>query len=98
MSVYHGRPDVTVSQHLLNGADIVVSLQQMGCETMPKGVGRRPLQYLCLSHSPPYCLIHMGLMEMIPPVFTLIGDKRSRLGRKEPLPDQILSDFFILLC
>jgi hypothetical protein len=39
MSVYHDRPYITMSQHLLNCADIVVSLQQMGCETMPKGVG-----------------------------------------------------------
>ncbi len=40
MSIYHGRPYIAVSQHLLNGADIVVGLQQMGCETMPKGEGR----------------------------------------------------------
>jgi len=30
MSIYHGSPDITVSQQLLNCADIVISLQEMG--------------------------------------------------------------------
>ena len=43
VSIYHGRSYITVSQHLLNGADIIIGLQEMSCETMPKGMGRYPL-------------------------------------------------------
>lgn len=39
MRVYHGRSDITMSQHLLNSADIVISLQEVGSEAVAEGMG-----------------------------------------------------------
>lgn len=86
MSIYYGRPYIAVSQHLLNGADIVVGLQQMGCETMPKGVGRHLLYNARFFHRILNCPLHMGFVKMVSPVLLFTGDESQRLCRKEPLP------------
>ncbi len=43
MGINHGRPHITVPKQLLNGADVVVGLQQMAGKTVAECMGGCPL-------------------------------------------------------
>lgn len=89
MGVDHGGPHIAVPHELLYGADIVVRLQQMAGETVPKGVGRGPLGDPGFLYCTPDRLLHMTLMEMISSQFLCLRDQGQRLGREKPLPNRL---------
>lgn len=97
MSIYHGRPDIAVSQHFLNGADIVIRLQKMRCKTVAKGVRSGSLREFCPPDSFVKRFLNVRLMKMIPSKLLLIQNRRKRLLRKEPLPYEILCGCGIFL-
>ncbi len=43
MGVNHRGFQIAMAQQSLNGADVGAALQQMRCETVPKGMGADPL-------------------------------------------------------
>ena len=81
-----GRADVPVTEELLNGADVMVVLEQVGGEGVPKRVTRRALRNAratcCLPHRP----LQHGLVQVVPAA--LAGDAiHVEPGRrKHPLP------------
>jgi hypothetical protein len=65
MCVDHGGPHIAVTHELLDGADVVIGLQQMAGETVAKSMGRGPLGDLGSLHRTPDRLLHMTLMEVV---------------------------------
>jgi len=64
----HRGPDIRVSQQRLDGADVIVRLQEMGGEGMAERVRRYSLQYLGPTNCRVDGLLNVGLVKMIPPL------------------------------
>ena len=75
MGVDHGGPYIAVAQHLLNRADIIIRLQEMAGETVPKRMCRSPLGDLRPSHSPRNRLLYMAIVQMIASVLLGLRDQ-----------------------
>jgi hypothetical protein len=68
MGIDHRGPHVTVSEQRLDGADIVVRLQEMGGEGMAESMRRDPLRKLCPANSTVERLLQILVGQMIPPL------------------------------
>ena len=68
--VDHGRLHIAVAQQLLDGADVIVRLEQMGGKTVTKGMGCGALGNPGLAHRLLYRPLHVRSMQMISPVFS----------------------------
>ena len=95
MRINHGGSDITVTQKLLNGADVVVGLQQMAGKTVAKRMGRCALWYFSCVDGPLDCFLDMGFMEIIASVFFFVRDECQRLCREKPLPGKFPGGIFI---
>ena len=86
MRVNHRRFHTTMAQQLLDRADIIIRLQQMAGETVPKRVRCCPFRDLCVFHSLAQRLLYMRFMEVVTLVLVRIRYLGERLGREYPLP------------
>ena len=95
MRIYHGGPDITVTQKLLDGADVVVGLQQMAGKTVAKRMGRCALWYFGRVDGPLDCFLDVGLMKIIASVLIFVRDECHRFCGKKPLPNEFPGGIFI---
>jgi hypothetical protein len=62
MGIDHGRMDIAMPQHLLNGPDIVIGLVEMAGTGMTEGVGRSAFGQTGLLDRSPDGFLNMGFM------------------------------------
>ena len=68
MSIDHRRSDVGMAEQSLNGADIVIGLQQMGGEAVSEGVRGDPLDDPGLLHRLLNGVLDMRFVQMVPSI------------------------------
>ena len=90
VGINHRGAHVAVPQQLLDGANVVVGLQQVAGEAVAQGVRGGPLGDSGAAHRVLDRLLHQGLVQMIAPTLVGIGYGGQRHGRKQPLPRQFL--------
>ena len=95
MRINHGGSDITVAQKLLNGADVVVGLQQMAGKTVAKRVGRCALWYFGRVDGPLDLFLDVGFMKIITSVLIFVRDECHRFCGKKPLPNEFPGGIFI---
>src|SRR2546430_13400073 len=88
MGVDHRGSHIAVAQHLLNLADVVVRLQQMRCERVPKRVRSHPLGNSRLAGRRLDRPLDLGFMHMITPHVARGRHARQPVCGKAPLPDE----------
>ena len=69
VGIYHCCSYIAVPQKFLNRTNIIISLQEMACKAVPKGMGRGPFAYFGLVDSSFDSLLNMAFMKMVAPVF-----------------------------
>lgn len=70
MGINHGSSHIAMAEQLLNGANIIIGLQQMTDETVTKGVRSNSFGDLCGFYCPTQSLLDPGCMNMISFSFT----------------------------
>ena len=76
MGVDHRGSHIAVAHHLLNGANVVIGLQQVAGETVAEGVGRGALGDFRLFHRQADRFLHMGFMQMVAAKLLFIRHQR----------------------
>jgi hypothetical protein len=66
MRIDHRRLHVTVTQQLLNGSNVVTTLQQVGGKRMPKGVTPGLLIDSCFQDCSFHGLLDQGRVDVVP--------------------------------
>lgn len=81
----HGRSHVAVAEELLDGADVVAALQQVGGEGVAERMAGHPFVETGLAR----CILHRPLQDALMEVMAslqAIGIFPARARRKDPLP------------
>ena len=76
MRIDHRGSDVAVSHHFLDGADVVIGLQQVAGKTVAEGVGRGALGDLRLFYRPADRFLYMRFMQVVAAILLFIGHQR----------------------
>jgi len=97
MGIDHRRSYVGMTQQSLNGADVVIGLEEMGGKTVPKGMRPDALGELGSPYRHFNRFLDARIMQVIAPEFLGARDRRKRFLRKEPLPDVFLGRAGIFL-
>ena len=84
MSVNHRRPDIRMTQQLLQRPDVIPILQQMRCARMSYSAARCHLGDPCIAH----CPLHHGFVKVVPALLTPRAVPIAARRRKQPLPRQ----------
>ena len=95
MRINHGGSDIAVAEQFLDGADVVIGLQQVARKTVPKRMRRRPLADPRRFHGPLDGFLHMRLVQMITPVFPGCLNISQLPGREKPLPGKLSGRAFV---
>ncbi len=74
VGVYHGRFQACVAQKLLNHTNVVIRLQEMGCEGVAEGVAGDSFRDFRLANGWIECSLKVGFVEM--PASPLSGLRR----------------------
>jgi hypothetical protein len=90
MGIYHRSPYIAVAKERLNCPYVVIGLQKMGRKTVAEGMGGDALREFGATDCLVKRLLNVRFMKMIPSKLLCARNRRQRLLRKEPLPDEIL--------
>ena len=85
MGIDHSGSDIAVPQQLLNAPDVLIGSQQVAGKTVAEGMCGGPLQNLRGLDCPLDRFLHMGFMQMIPPVFPGVRHQGQLFCRKKQL-------------
>jgi hypothetical protein len=66
MGINHGRADIAMPEHLLDGPDVIIGLEQMAGKGMAEGVCRGAFGQTGLLDRRPDGFLYMGFMQVIP--------------------------------
>lgn len=69
VGVNHGGSHIAVPQQLLNGAYVIITLQQVAGEAVAKGMGTCAFANLSVIDRLPDRLLDVGFMQMVAPIF-----------------------------
>ncbi len=86
MGVDHGRFQISMTQELLDGADIVAVFQEVRRKRMPKGVAGRPLGEPCPHHRFSHGFLKQRLVCMMTSLFSGSAVLPPFLLREHPPP------------
>lgn len=94
--VDHGRGDVAMTEQLLDGADVVAGLEQVGREAVAEAVAGGALRKVGSCAGGAECLLEHGFVEVVAP--HLLGVRLAILprGREHPLPRPLARGLGIL--
>ncbi len=95
--VNHGRPNIRVTQQLLDRPNIVAIRQQMGGERMTQRMAPSPFLDLSRIHGLLHRPLHHGLMEMVSSLLTRLHVSPAVRLRKDELPNPLAIGVGILL-
>jgi hypothetical protein len=96
VGVNHRGTDIPMAQELLNRADIVTDLEQVGRKGVPQGVTMRRLGNTTRADGLPKCSLDDGLVEVVSPT---LADDRVDIEpgrRKHPLPPPLSAGHRVL--
>ncbi len=79
-----------MAKERLNCPYVVIGLQKMGRKTVAEGIGGDALREFGATDCLVKRLLNVRFMKMIPSKLLCARNRRQRLSRKEPLPDEIL--------
>jgi len=85
MGIDHGGPYVAVAEELLDRADVLPLLQQVGGKGVPEGVAAGRLADTRCLHRPSYRFLHQGGIQVVTPFLLGPGISPAVVLRKEPL-------------
>jgi hypothetical protein len=78
----HGRADIAMPEHLLDGPDVIIGLEQVAGKGMTESVCRSPFGQTDLLDRNPNGFLDMGFMQVRPAAhFSLKGFKLDRSDR-----------------
>src|SRR5690606_16985430 len=89
VGVDHGRTDIGVTEQLLNSANVVTRLEQVGCERMPERVAARRLSDSRAPNSAMHRSLQCRLVHVVTSPFTCNRVAVGARGRKHPLPSPV---------
>jgi hypothetical protein len=82
MGINHGRADIAMPEHLLDGPDVIIGLEQMAGKGMAEGVCRSTFGQPDFFDRRPDGFLCMGFMQVIPAAsFSIKGFKLVRPDR-----------------
>lgn len=86
MGIDHPRLHVTVTQQLLNGSNVMATLQEVGGKRMPKCVTTGLLADSCAQHGSFHGLLDQGWVDVVPAFGSILLITPAVSLRKHPLP------------
>ena len=94
--VDHGRADVAVAEQLLDRADVVTVLEQMGRERVPESVASGGLRDPRAQDGFPHRALQDRLVQVMPPPLPGLGVYVDARGGEHPLPSPLATGVRIL--
>ena len=89
--VDHRRADISVSEKLLDGPNVVAVFEEVGREGMAKRVARGPLRDASRGHGPFHRALEHGFVEVVTTKSVRSGMSIGAAGGKDPMPRPLSS-------
>jgi hypothetical protein len=96
MGIDHRGANITMTEQFLDGANVVIRLQQMAGIAVAQRMCTGPLAQRDLPHCLLDRLLHMGFVQMKAAVLARVRNLGQGLRREEPLPHELLGRVLVL--